>query len=118
MIENVFKLEEEYTNNNDDDNNELNLDKEIDNELSINLKTPPSSPRFSPSKFSPPLNYDDDDDDNDANYDHENRKKQLNNSAFVRVASLNPFINKSVDLASLLGTISSLKRNQRLCKYY
>lgn len=47
-------------------------------------------------------------------YNEEDIKK----SAFVRVARLNPYINKSVDLASLLGSLSSLKRNQRLCKYY
>lgn len=66
-------------------------------------ETPPPSP----SKFSPPLPVDDD-------YDVEDIKK----SAFVRVASLNPLINKSIDLNSLLGSLSSLKKNQRACKYY
>ena len=62
-------------------------------------ETPPSSP--TPSDYG-------------ESYNEEDIKK----SAFVRVARLNPYINKSVDLASLLGSLSSLKRNQRFCKYY
>ena len=66
-------------------------------------ETPPPSP----SKFSPPLPLLDED------YNEENFRK----SAFVKVASLNPYINKSIDLNSLLGSLSTLKRNQRICKY-
>lgn len=73
-------------------------------EANKKCETPPPSP----SKFSPPLPLDDDD------YNEEDIKK----SAFVRVASLNPLINKSIDLNSLLGSLSSLKKNQRACKYY
>lgn len=60
--------------------------------------TPPPSP----SKFSPPL-------PEELEYNEEDIRK----SAFVKVASLNPLINKSIDLNSLLGSLSSLKRNQR-----
>lgn len=66
-------------------------------------ETPPPSP----SKFSPPL-------PQEEAYNEEDFKK----SAFVRVASLNPLINKSIDLNSLLGSLSSLKKTQRACKYY
>lgn len=61
-------------------------------------ETPPPSP----SKFSPPL-------PEELDYNEVDFKK----SAFVKVASLNPLINKSIDLNSLLGSLSSLKRNQR-----
>lgn len=97
--DNIFKLEED----------DIEVDEEIE-EISLEksakkCETPPSSP----SKFSPPLNYEEDGGDFEFN---------KSTSAFVRVASLNPYFNKSVDLASLLGSLSSLKRNQRLCKYY
>ena len=69
----------------------------------ITCETPPPSP----SKFSPPL----------PQLDHDYNEEDIKKSAFVKVASLNPYINKSVDLASLLGSLSSLKRNQRSCKY-
>lgn len=72
-------------------------------ELNKKCETPPPSP----SKFSPPL-------PQEEAYDEEDFKK----SAFVKVASLNPLINKTIDLNSLLGSLSSLKRNQRACKYY
>lgn len=66
-----------------------------------------NTPPPSPSKFSPPPP------ELEADYSEEQIKK----SAFVKVASLNPYLNQSsVDLASLLGTLSSLKRSQRLCK--
>lgn len=79
-----------------------------------------STPPPSPSKFSPPLP--ELNDQNDA-YNEEQMKK----SAFVKVASLNPYLNLSqanlisnsnstintVDLASLLGSLGSLKRSQR-----
>ena len=66
-----------------------------------------STPPPSPSKFSPPL----------AQEQDVMNEEEMKKSAFVKVASLNPYINKSIDLESLLGSLSSLKRNQRLCKY-
>jgi len=81
--------------------------EEIEPELLVNQKqTKCETPPPSPSKFSPPL-------PQEEAYDEEDFKK----SAFVRVASLNPLINKSIDLNSLLGSLSSLKKNQRSCKY-
>ena len=80
---------------------------EIGKKLNVTTSTPPPSP----SKFSPPLlEYQN---ESAYYYDEEEMKK----SAFVKVTSLNPYLNKSVDLASLLDSLSSLKRNQRLCKY-
>lgn len=92
---NLIKIEE-----NDEDDIEPEL---VLCELNKKCETPPPSP----SKFSPPLPEEDD-------YDLEDMKK----SAFVKVASLNPLINKSIDLNSLLGSLSYLKKNQRACKYY
>lgn len=63
-----------------------------------------STPPPSPSKFSPPL---------PELEHHDYSEEQIKKSAFVKVASLNPYLNQSVDLASLLGTLSSLKRSQR-----
>jgi hypothetical protein len=66
-----------------------------------------STPPPSPSKFSPPLP-----EMNAEAYTEEEMRK----SAFVKVATLNPLINKSIsiDLNSLLGSLSTLKRNQRV----
>jgi hypothetical protein len=66
-----------------------------------------STPPPSPSKFSPPLP-----DMNAEAYTEEEMRK----SAFVKVATLNPLINKSmsIDLNSLLGSLSTLRRNQRV----
>ena len=69
-----------------------------------------STPPPSPSKFSPPLLTPHGEQDA---YD----KEEMSKSAFVKVTSLNPFLNKSVDLNKLLDSLSSLKRNQRLCTY-
>ena len=83
---------------------------DIEPELAAMEMTKPTTcetPPPSPSKFSPPLPLLDED------YNEENFRK----SAFVKVASLNPYINKSIDLNSLLGSLSTLKRNQRICKY-
>ena len=107
--DNVFKLEEDIVIEDDFEQDNNVEEEEIKIEMNRNMKnceTPPSSP----SKFSPPLHYDDD------NFDSTQLNKTT--SAFARVASINPLINKSIDLASLLGSLSSLKRNQRLCKYY
>jgi hypothetical protein len=97
-------------NENQDENVDEDEDKEIV-EIRNTADTTTSTPPPSPSKFSPPLLMHQNDDVDD--YDEEEMKK----SAFVKVTSLNPYLNKSVDLASLLGSLSSLKRNQRLCKY-
>jgi hypothetical protein len=35
------------------------------------------------------------------------------NSAFIKVSSLNPLVNKSIDLSKLSGSLNLLKRNQR-----
>ena len=103
--ETVFKLSEET-------DGEIEIELEMKT-LAKNCETPPSSP----SKFSPPLQYDD--------CDTSTTELNNGNSAFVRVTSLNPYINNNnnknkstIDLASLLGSLSSLKRNQRLCKLY
>ena len=89
---------------------EVEEDDDIEPELvecNLNSKrcgTPPPSP----SKFSPPL-------PEETDYNEEDFKR----SAFVKVASLNPLIKQSIDLNSLLGSLSSLKRNQRAaCKYF
>ena len=84
-----------------------------DNDVDTTIRpteTPPSSP-------SPMDLYGDDNDKDD-----EKNRLDLSKSAFYRVTTLNPLINKSVDLNSLLETLSTLKRrnqcNQRLsCNY-
>lgn len=93
-----------YSFKTDFDENETDAEIQRIEEKSKLCSTPPPSP----SKFSPPLP----DLDYQA-YTEEDMKK----SAFIKVTSLNPFINQSVDLASLLGSLSSLKRSQRSCKY-
>lgn len=75
--------------------------------------TPPPSPsRFSPSKFSPPLP--DLLDNNDGqSRQAEYTQEEMRKSAFVRVTSLNPFLNKSIDLNHLLDSLSTLRRGQQ-----
>ena len=70
-------------------------------EKSVKCSTPPPSP----SKFSPPLP--------DLDYQAEYTEEEMRKSAFVKVAKLNPLLNQRIDLASLLGSLSSLKRTQR-----
>ncbi len=65
-----------------------------------------STPPPSPSKFSPPLP------DHDYNLIESYTEEEMRKSAFVKVATLNPYLKNSLDLASLLGSLSSLKRNQ------
>ena len=38
-------------------------------------------------------------------------QEELKKSTFVQLASLNPHVNKSIDLSSLLGSLTALKRN-------
>ena len=68
-----------------------------------------STPPPSPSKFSPPLP------DMLENQSAEYTAEQMRKSAFVRVATLNPLLSKSmsIDLNTLLGSLSTLKRNQQ-----
>lgn len=40
-------------------------------------------------------------------------ENQLKNSAFIKLSTLNPLINKSVDLSKLLGSLTSLKRSNK-----
>ena len=40
-------------------------------------------------------------------------EKKIQNSAFIKVSTMNPLINKTIDLSKLLGSLTSLKRNQR-----
>lgn len=85
--------------------------RQISDELSIKKKkegipdTPPPSPtlRASPT-YSIPI-----DDEMLLSFD----EKKFQNSAFIKVSTLNPMINKSFDLSKLLGSLTSLKRNQR-----
>lgn len=70
-------------------------------ENKIKCSTPPPSP----SKFSPPLA-------NELNEEY--TEEDLKKSAFATVTKLNPLLNQQVDLSSLLRSLSSLKRNQRL----
>ena len=69
--------------------------------------TPPSSPmlRMSPTP-SVPIN-----DEMLLAMD----EKKFQNSAFFKVSTMNPIINKTIDLSKLLGSLTSLKRNQRFC---
>jgi hypothetical protein len=96
----------------DTDQPEEDIDDQIRKEEDLKeekCSTPPPSPcRLSPHLYSG---------DPDGNGDLSNEYQSiLEKSAFVKVTTLNPFINKSIDLASLLGCLSSLKRNQRFCK--
>ncbi len=102
------------------DDNDYDSDKEIErifasnNHISteqsskeIKCSTPPPSPTIA-KNFSPPLPLEEDEEE----YNEEVLKK----SAFVKLSTLNPYINKSIDLSTLLGSLTTLKRNNKL--YY